>query len=519
MLQFHYRLQIPGTFKMKNKLLLILILTASFGVALAEDDKKEESKAAVAVPKAESSVTSHQVRIDGNTIRYKAVAGTTILKNDDGDPLASFGYTAYLKEGVDDLASRPVMFAYNGGPGSSSIWLHMGVLGPVIVTTQDAAFTGPPFKRVANEFSIIDRTDLVMIDPVGTGYSRPIGDAEGKEFWGVDADIKTVSDFIEQYVTENSRWRSPKYLLGESYGGMRSAGVINYVQSKHGMAFDGVILVSPFLNFSVGVDRAGEDLPHVLYLPTLAATAWYHNAIDNRPDDVGKFYEQAKQFAVDVYGPALMKGNRLGADERKSVIAGMSRLLGVSEDYIERANLRISHQQFAQELLRDRKLIAGRIDSRFTGNSLNLLSEEMDYDPMFTSVGPAFISNFLDYYHNDLKFGRDKDYTVSGGLFMKWDWAHKQPDSSFPLPSPNTMPDLSRAMNDNPELRVLVQQGYYDLATPAFATEYMMDHLTISENLQKNIRVELYDSGHMMYLHPPSLVKYKKDLAEFIDND
>jgi carboxypeptidase C (cathepsin A) len=320
-------------------------------------------------------------------------------------------------------------------------------------------------------------------------------------------------------VTENSRWRSPKYLLGESYGGMRSAGVINYVQSKHGMAFDGVILVSPFLNFSVGVDGAGEDLPHVLYLPTLAATAWYHNAIENRPDDLGEFYAQAKRFAVDVYAPALMKGNRLGADERKSVIAGMSRLLGVSEDYIDRANLRISHQQFAQELLRDRKLIAGRIDSRFTGNSLNPLSEEMDYDPMFTSVGPAFISNFLDYYHNDLKFGRDKDYTVSGQLFMKWDWAHSQPDSRFPLPSPNTMPDLSRAMNDNPELRVLVQQGYYDLATPAFATEYMMDHLTINENLQKNIRVELYDAGHMMYLHPPSLVRYKKDLADFIDSD
>ncbi|RKZ43206.1 MAG: carboxypeptidase, partial [Gammaproteobacteria bacterium] len=307
--------------------------------------------------------------------------------------------------------------------------------------------------------------------------------------------------------------------LGESYGGMRSAGVINYVQSKHGMAFDGVILVSPFLNFAVGVDGAGEDLPHILYLPTLAATAWYHDAIDNKPADLAAFYEEVKRFAVDVYGPALMKGNRLGADERKVVIAGMSRYLGVSEDYIDRANLRISHQQFVQELLRDRKLIAGRIDSRFTGNSLNLLSEKMDYDPMFTSVGPAFVSNFLDYYHNDLKFGRDKDYTVSGQLFKKWDWAHSRPGGMFPNPSPNTMPDLARAMNDNPELRVLVQQGYYDLATPAFATEYMMDHLTIAEEQQKNITIELYDAGHMMYLHPPSLIRYKKDLASFIDSD
>jgi len=504
---------------MKTRLILTFLLIAYSGMALAQDVKKEESKPAADEPKAESSTTSHQVRIDGHTIRYTAIAGTTILKNDDGEPLANFGYTAYLKDDVTDLSSRPIMFAYNGGPGSSSIWLHMGVLGPVIVTTEDAGFTGPPFKRTANEFSIIDRTDLVMIDPVGTGYSRPIGDAKDKAFLGVDADIKTVSDFIEQYVTENSRWRSPKYLLGESYGGMRSAGVVNYVQSKHGMAFDGVILVSPFLNFAVGVDGAGEDLPHILYLPTLAATAWYHDAIENKPADLAAFYEEVKQFAVDVYGPALMKGNRLGADERKAVIAGMSRFLGVSEDYIDRANLRISHQQFAQELLRDRKLTAGRIDSRFTGNSLNLLGEEMDYDPMFTSVKPAFISNFLDYYHNNLKFGRDKDYTVSGQVFMKWDWGHAQPGSKFPYPSPNTMPDLSRAMNDNPELRVLVQQGYYDLATPAFATEYMMDHLTIAEEQQKNITIELYDSGHMMYLHPPSLVKYKKDLASFIDND
>jgi len=504
---------------MKNKSLLILILTTCFGVAFAEDVKEEKSDPQVVTPKAENSITSHQIKLEGNVIRFKAVAGTTILKNDDGEPLATFGYTAYLKEDVDDLAKRPIMFAFNGGPGSSSIWLHMGVLGPVIVSTEDAGFTGPPFKRSANEFSIIDRTDLVMIDPVGTGYSRPIGEAEGKEFWGVDADIKTVSDFIEQYVTENSRWRSPKYLLGESYGGMRSAGMINYLQSTHSMVFDGIILVSPFLNFSVGVDGAGEDLPHILFLPTLAATAWYHNAIDRPSDNVAAYYEQAKQFAVDVYAPALMKGNRLGDDERNTVIAGMSRLLGVSEEYIDRANLRIEHQQFAQELLRDRKQIAGRIDSRFTGNSLSLLGEYMDYDPFSTSVGPAFVSNFLDYYHNDLKFGRDKDYTVSGNLFMKWDWGHSQPGSNFPLPSPNTMPDLSRAMNQNPELRVLVQQGYYDLATPAFATEYMMDHLTINMDLQKNITTELYDAGHMMYLHPPSLAKYKKDLAAFIDND
>jgi carboxypeptidase C (cathepsin A) len=504
---------------MKTRLLLALILATLFGTALAQDGEEEKPKAEVANPVAESSVTSHQVRIDGNNIRYKAVAGTTILKNDDGAPIANFGYTAYLKEGVEDLASRPIMFAFNGGPGSASIWLHMGVLGPQIVTTKDAEFTGPPFKRIPNEFSIIDRTDLVMIDPVGTGYSKPIGDTDGKEFWGVDADIKTVSDFIEQYVTENSRWLSPKYLLGESYGGMRSAGVINYVQSKHGMAFDGVILVSPFLNFTVGADETGEDLPFVMYLPTLAATAWYHNALDDRPDDLAAFYEKAKRFAVDVYAPALMKGNRLGAQERKTVIAGMSSLLGVSEEYIDRANLRIKHQQYAQELLRDRELIAGRIDSRFTGNTLNLLGEKMDYDPMFTAVGPAFVSNFLDYYHNDLKFGRDKDYVVSGKLWMKWDWNHAQPGSNFPLPSPNTMPDLSRAMNDNPELRILVQQGYYDLATPAFATEYMMDHLQINEDLQKNIRVEFYDAGHMMYLHPPSLVKYRDDLAGFIDND
>ena len=504
---------------MKNKPLPIFLLIFFAAAMMAQEAPDGDKEGATEEPKAESSSTSHQSRIDGKTIRYTAVAGITLLKNDDGEPIAEFGYTAYLKDGVEDLSKRPIMFAYNGGPGSSSIWLHMGVLGPVIVVTKDAEFTGPPFQRINNEYSIIDRTDLVMIDPVGTGYSKPIGDTEGKEFWGVDADIKTVSDFIEQYITENNRWRSPKYLLGESYGGMRSAGVINYVQSTHGMAFDGIILVSPFLNFAVGVDGVGEDLPHVLYLPTLAATAWYHDALENKTTDLGSFYQEVKRFAVDIYAPALMKGNRLGDAERQAVISGIARYTGLSEDYIDRANLRIAHTQFTQELLRDKKLTAGRIDSRFAGNSLNLLGEEMDYDPMFTSVRPAFVANFLDYYHNDLEFGRDKDYKVSGQLFLKWDWGHSQPGIEFPMPSPNTMPDLSRAMNDNPELRVLVQQGYYDLATPAFATEYMMDHLTISEKQQKNITIEMYDSGHMMYLHPPSLIKYRKDLAGFIDND
>ena len=468
------------------------------------------------VPESESSVTTHQVTIGGQPVSYEATAGWLIVKDEDEKPAAQFGYTAYVRQGVGDVAERPVMFAFNGGPGSASIWLHLGVLGPRRIVVADADFTlPPPYELVDNEYSILDVTDLVMIDPVGTGYSRPVGEATGEDFWGVDPDIDSVSRFIKAWVSENGRWNSPKILLGESYGGIRSGGVSHELLTTHGMALNGVVLVSPFMNMVAGFDGNGIDLPHVLFLSTLAATAWYHDDIEDRPAELVPFLQEVKAFAFDEYAPALLKGSNLGDEERAAVVAKLARYTGTSEDYWERANLRVSHQQFLQEVLRERQQTVGRIDGRFVGRSFNLLGESMDYDPFNDAVGPAFTAAFLDYYHNELEFGRNLEYKVSGGLWRHWDWSHSEPGRGT-LPWPNTGTDLTWAMGRNPGMKVLIQQGYYDLATPTHAIEYNVSQWDLPEEQRDNISFTYYEAGHMMYLHPPSLVKYKEDLARFV---
>lgn len=498
--------------------LCALILGASLGVGAAYGEENGERQAPAEVPEPKSSVTRHSIVIGGETVRYTATAGYLIVDNADEEPAAKFGYTAYVRDGFDDPAERPITFAFNGGPGSASIWLHMGVLGPKIVITPDAEFTPPPPYDVRdNEYSILDVSDLVMIDPVGTGYSRPIGEATGKDFWGVDQDIDSVSRFIKEYVSQNSRWASPKILLGESYGGMRSGGVALALLRDHGMALNGVVLVSPFMEMVTGFDGLGVDLPHVMFLPTLAATAWYHEALGDRPDDLPAFLDEVSAFAYDEYAPALLKGSRLGAEERAAVLTKLARYTGVEEEYWDRADLRVAHGQFVKELLRERKQTAGRIDSRYAGRSFNLLGEQMSYDPQSAAVSAAFTSAFLDYYHNELEFGRDLEYKVSGNVWMSWDWKHRQPDlGGFAVPFPNTSVDLARMMGESPGTKLLVQQGYYDLATPQLATEYYIEHMDLLPEQRENVSIEYYEAGHMMYLHPPSLVKYKEDLARFI---
>jgi carboxypeptidase C (cathepsin A) len=285
----------------------------------------DAARAPVAEPEPKQSRTRHKVRIAGETVHYTATAGWLIMKDDAGKPIARFGYTAYTRDGVKDPTRRPVLFAFNGGPGSSSIWLHMGILGPRRVVVTDPGYSPPPpSQRVDNEFSVLDVTDLVMIDPVGTGFSKPLGDAKGADFWGVDQDIKSVGAFIKRWVTDNGRWGSPKYLLGESYGGMRSAGLAEHLQTVHGMNLNGVVLVSPFLSAASGVDGADLDLPHALVLPTLAATAWYHNLLPNRPASLEAFMTEVERFAYDVYLPALTKGYVIPAGEKRAVAAQLA---------------------------------------------------------------------------------------------------------------------------------------------------------------------------------------------------
>jgi len=483
----------------------------------ATQSASDAAPAPAPTPEPKSSVTRHEVRIGGQKINYTATVGWLIMKDDSGKPTARFGYTAYTRDGIKDRARRPVTFAYNGGPGSSSIWLHMGILGPRRVVVVDPGFSPPPpSERVENEFSVLDVTDIVMIDPVGTGFSKPLGEAKGADFWGVDQDIKSVGAFIKRWVTENGRWASPKYLLGESYGGMRSAGLADHLQSVHGMNLNGVVLVSPFLDSASGVDGIELDLPHALYLPTLAATAWYHGLVANRPASLEAFLAEVERFALDEYLPALTKGSVIAAEEKRAVATKLAAYTGTSAGYWERADLRVSHPQFLQELRRDQRVVTGRIDSRFVGPATNPLAERMNYDPFFPAVGPAYTAAFLDYLHEELDFGRDEEYRVSA-FDIKWDWTHKQPDSNdwFTGP-PSTVPDLARAMTRNPGLHVLVQQGWYDLATPFFVMKHDIDHLRITPEARSRIRIEYYEAGHMMYLHGPSMRKYRDDLASFI---
>ena len=350
-------------------------------------DGKSKLESAEAPPEPVAKRTQHSVQIDGQTVKYTATVGWLIMKDDKGQPIARFGYTAYTRDGIKDLARRPVMFAYNGGPGSSSIWLHMGILGPRRVVVNDQGYAPPPpSERVDNAYSVLDVTDLVMIDPIGTGFSKPLGDAKPADFWGVDQDIKSVGQFIKRWVTENGRWASPKYLLGESYGGMRSAGLAYHLQTALGMDLNGVVLVSPFLNAGSGIDGEEIDLPHVLYLPTFAATAWYHGAIPSKPASLQAFLDEVEQFAYTEYAPALMQGYVLPEAQKKAVAAKLAAYTGTSADYWEKADLRVSHPQFLQELMRGQRKIAGRIDSRFVGPAVNPLSEMMDYDPFFPAV-------------------------------------------------------------------------------------------------------------------------------------
>jgi len=508
---------------MNKKISLIFCMLSLFsGLAFAlEPDAKAEEKAG---EKAEKKVepmhfeSTGIVSIGGKNIEYTATAGTLVMKNDKAEPIAEFGYTAYVQKGRDK-SNRPILFAYNGGPGSASMWLHMGILGPVRTVLEDLAFTSTgPFRRVNNEYSVLDRADLVMIDPVGTGFSRPAGKTEGEYFWGVDQDIASVSDFIARYVTDNGRWQSPKYLLGESYGGIRSGGVAYYLLEKHAIALNGVILVSPYMDFSAGNAGIKIDLPQVNYFTTFAATAWYHETLAERPDDLQEFLRAAEAFAANEYAPLLYKGNRASQAERDAVLAGMQRFTGISADYWDKANLRINEANFAMELLREQGKTVSRIDSRFTGDSIKHIADSFSYDPFFPAVGPAIIATFNDYYREQLGVKTDRKYITSGDLWRTWDERHEQPGAGLygKLPVANTGVDLNYAMIQNPKMRVLVQQGYFDLACPYGATQYFLDHMDLPAELRANLTAEYYPAGHMMYVHPDSMQKFSRVLAEFI---
>ena len=494
------------------------------GVQAQEKDAKAAEKpaepAASTPPKEESSITDHTIKLGSQTIPYKATAATILIKNEKDEPTALIYYTAYTRSDVKDLSQRPVSFLYNGGPGSSSVWLHMGSFSPRRVITANAEANPPaPYKLAENPNCLLDKTDLVFIDPVGTGFSHAVGKTQDKDFWGVDQDVKSLAQFINTYASRTSRWNSPKFLIGESYGTFRSAALSNYLQSHDGLYFNGIVLISSVLNLGTISFNPGEDMPYIFYLPSYAATAWYHKALKDRPDNLNAFLEEARKFSQTEYADALMKGSKLTDAEKSEMAKKLSRYTGLSEDYFIKANLRVNLPQFMKELQRSRGLTTGRLDARYSGWSYDLLGEFAEYDPQDTSITGPFTAAFNNYVRDELKFGQDKVYhTISEEAGNSWDWKHRSGGENFGFPgSPNVEGDLIQALLTNPHLQVEVENGIYDLATPFFATEYTMEHLGLPQKLQKNIHLQYYDAGHMMYLRDEDLGKLKANVANFID--
>jgi carboxypeptidase C (cathepsin A) len=506
-----------------NRHLLGLTTAAALLALTAARPVGAQDRPAGPPPRAESPVTTqHSLTIGGRSITYTATAGTLLVRNEKDEPTASIGYVAYVQRAAGDASEagrRPITFAYNGGPGSSSLWLHMGALGPRRIVTTDAGSTPPaPYKVVDNVYSILDKTDLVLIDPVGTGFSHAIGEGKDKDFWGVDPDIESISRFIVRYVDDNDRWGSPKYLFGESYGTTRSAGVVDYLQTHANMAFNGVILLSVGIDFEAIYPLPGNDKSYPLALPSFAAAAWYHHALPRRPDPLEPFLAEVRAFALGDYASALLKGDALAAPERDAIAEKIHQYTGLSADYVKQAKLRVRPSQFAQELLRSQHLTLGILDARFAGASLDPLGEDADYDPLSSAIGAPFTAAFLDYLHSDLKFGQGRTYTVLGDrISVLWDFRHHVPNLPFPLPVPDTSADLIHALATNPHLRILTLSGYYDLATPFLAAESMMSHLLLEKEQRSRIEMKYFEAGHMMYLHEPSLKEMKEAVAAFYD--
>jgi len=470
------------------------------------------------IPKGEVSTTSHTVKVDGKVISYKAMAGTMQLRNTENEPIALHGFTAYMKDGTTDFKTRPITFVFNGGPGSSSIWLHMGVIGPRRAVVNDPGFTpAAPYTLEENASSLLDVSDIVMMDPIGTGLSRAIGKSKNKDFWGVDQDIRAISQFIRQFVTENDRWNSPKYLLGESYGTFRNAGVALYLQESAGMAMNGVIMVSAVFDLRQLVFAQGDDISYVMNLPTYSATAWYHNKVPNKPASLNAFLNEARLFAKTEYTQALMEGDQLAGTAREKAIDRLAYFTGLSKAYLDKANLRVTEPEFTEELLRAEKKTVGRLDSRFTGINQDPLTQYSQYDPQSSAISPGYTALFMDYYYNTLKVNKAFHYHTSAYSRpgFDWDWKHAKNGGGFPTP-PNTAVDLGEAMTRNPNLKVLILNGLYDLATPFYGVEYTIDHMELDKDIKANIIMKYYEAGHMMYTHRPSLEQFKRETADFI---
>lgn len=456
-------------------------------------------------------MTDHEVSVAGESLKYRAHVGMLPIRTDEGEAEAGIFYMAYLREGVEDPTRRPLMFSFNGGPGSASVWLHLGALGPKRVETLDDGMPPPPYRVIPNEHTWLAATDLVFIDPVGTGYSRPRNTEVGKKFWGLKGDIESVGEFIRLFLTRFGRWSSPLYIVGESYGTTRAAGLAGHLIDR-GIALNGIVLVSSILNFQTARFAKGNDLPYVLFLPTYTATAWYHRRLpEDLQGDLQTTLRQVEVWAAGPYAEALARGDMLTDAERREVIRQLARFTGLSEEYVDESDLRIQIHRFCKELLRREKRTVGRLDSRFKGIDAIAVTERPDYDPAIAAIMPPYTSAFNDYVRRELRYETDDVYQVLGtGIKSPWDWG------SAADGYPDTSDALRSAFSKNPHMQVFVASGYFDLATPYFATQYTLSHMGLDPELRGNIRTGYYEAGHMMYVHSESLARLKADVTEFI---
>lgn len=493
--------------------LLVGIAALSLPISLSAQAAPTQSDTAPA-RRWESRAT---VVVGGQTVEYDAVVGSIILRDDQDEPIGEMFYTSYSRTGVRDTSRRPLMFAYNGGPGSSSFWLHMGVMGPRRVRTPTTDHASPaPYPIQDNPFTLLDKTDIVMVDPIGTGFSRPLGETEGTTFWGVDEDARSIAQFIQRYLSQNRRWNSPRYLLGESYGTLRSAVLAGTLQRAN-IDLNGIVLVSAVLDLQTLVFSPGDDLPYVVNLPSYAATAWYLEALPGtRPPELQPFLAEVEEFALTDYATALLAGGRLSENERSRILDRLEAYTGLRRDYLEKANLRVTAPEFEKELLRDHGLVVGRLDARFTGPTGDLLDRTPTQDPQSSAISGAYASAWNTYLRDELGYDGEREYVPSGNV-RPWNWEHG-PDVGFGQTGlTNVGPDLVRAFERNPNLEVLLVNGLYDLATPYFAAVWTMDHLGLPPDLRDNIQRADFEAGHMMYVHEPSLQIWKETLDAFIE--
>jgi carboxypeptidase C (cathepsin A) len=479
------------------------------------------------VPKATESLTKHHFAAGGASFDYEVTVGTLVIHNDDDEPIASIGYIAYTRSDSKDTRRRPIMFAFDGGPGASSVMLHMGLLGPKRVLVEDpgTAVRPKPYEMVDNPFGMLDESDLVLIDPVGTGLSHGVCGHKDDEFWGVDADIDSVSRFIAEYIDQHNRWTSPKYLLGESYGTTRAAAVVDYLRARRSILFNGVVLVSMITDMELTFTElpGNTERPYPMLLPAYAAVAWYHHMVAGHPPALESFLDKVRRFAAGPYAAALFKGDSLPQEERDVVAEQIHRYTGLPAEFINQHDLRVSVSAFTHELFRSQQKIVSRLDGRILGPapSTPLHNEFMDdNDPELQAVIGSYTAAFLDYYHRDLKFGAGQHYQVMNErIESRWRWSHRPiGDSGQAQPIVNSGVDLAHALVSEPNLGVLVLSGYFDLGAPFTAAEYMIAHLGVPPEVSSRIQIRYYKAGHMMYVDPLTLEKVKRDMDAFIDS-